>query len=252
MENEEEHQENADLEDPDEGEPLPPPDYSREPEQEDVSEAFSCPICGAITQADATSCTGCGAVFSSEEEVTETEDAPQPQTETEGMEDPENQDVQPQQTEEEGIQEPVSQEISQTQYGMEGMQDPAAQEEGHDDAQAQQRITSAMTDYEGRRKKRYLTGALCLGLGLVLFVLVWLLVVNQVLVEETDKVFGLDVILILLGAGILFILGLFLVLTYPSSSLSEIVSLEPANPQPTGYNPGQGGQPLAPPEYGTQ
>jgi hypothetical protein len=89
---------------------------------------------------------------------------------------------------------------------------------------SQKSIPDALLDYSERRKKRNLYGALFLGLGIVLFVLLWLVVVYDVLVTETDQWFGVDVILILVGAGILFILGLYMILSYPKSSLSELLS----------------------------
>ncbi|UCG69355.1 MAG: hypothetical protein JSV09_16520, partial [Thermoplasmata archaeon] len=49
---------------------------------------------------------------------------------------------------------------------------------------------------------------------------------------------GFEVIFILVGAGIFFILGLFLILTYPKSSLTELLASMPMNVQTS--NPGIG------------
>jgi hypothetical protein len=61
-----------------------------------------------------------------------------------------------------------------------------------------------------------------LGLGIILFVLLWVFVVNQVLITETENLFGFEIILLLVSAGVLFILGLYLILTYPKSSLVDV------------------------------
>jgi hypothetical protein len=61
-------------------------------------------------------------------------------------------------------------------------------------------------------------------LNLILFVLLWLVVVYDVLVYETEAWFGAHIILILVAAGIFFTLGLYMILTYPKSSLMDILT----------------------------
>ncbi len=85
-----------------------------------------------------------------------------------------------------------------------------------------QQVTQALKDYADQRRKRNLLGALFMGTGLVLFVLLWLVVVYDVLVTETSSWFGFDIMLILVCAGLFFILGLYLILTYPKSSLADV------------------------------
>jgi hypothetical protein len=96
-------------------------------------------------------------------------------------------------------------------------------------AQSNKKFKGAIADYYERRKKRYLFGALSLGMGIVLFVLLWLVVVNSVLVSENSNVFGFSSLALLIIAGVFFILGLYLTLTYPSSSLSELLTSMPMN-----------------------
>lgn len=97
-------------------------------------------------------------------------------------------------------------------------------------SEKEQQVAKTVGEYTERRKKRYLYGALSLGFGIILFVLLWLVVVYQVLVIETDEWFGVDVVVILVGAGILFIIGLFLILTYPQSSIEELIASLSSNP----------------------
>lgn len=96
-------------------------------------------------------------------------------------------------------------------------------------SQTDKKIKGAIADYYDKRKKRYLFGALSLGLGIVLFVLLWLVVVNSVLISEDSNVFGFSSLALLIVAGVFFILGLYLTLTYPSSSLSELLTSMPMN-----------------------
>jgi hypothetical protein len=88
----------------------------------------------------------------------------------------------------------------------------------------EKKIIGALKDYSKSRKKRYTMGTLFLGLGVVLFVLLWLVVVYDVLVTETQQWFGAHIVLILVAAGIFFTCGLFMILTYPKSSLIEILA----------------------------
>lgn len=86
---------------------------------------------------------------------------------------------------------------------------------------SEKQVIGALKDYTEKRRKRYFMGTMTLGLGIVLFVLLWLVVVYDVLVMESNSWFGVDIILLLVFAGILFILGLYLILTYPKSTLEE-------------------------------
>jgi hypothetical protein len=193
-------------------------------ETNEQSEVFACPNCGANVDADAVMCMGCGVVF-------EAEETPSLDTKIEQMSpEPETQDEQLPQTDTplpgpppEDVGAPISDE----------RQEPASKTDTQ--------ISGALADYGARRRKRYLFGTILLGLGLVLFVLLWLVVVYDVLVQETTEVFGLDVILILVGAGILFILGLYLILTYPKSSFSDIMALLPKNVPLRDSEAGSGG-----------
>lgn len=88
----------------------------------------------------------------------------------------------------------------------------------------EKKIIGALKDYSENRKKRYTMGTLFLGLGVVLFVLLWLVVVYDVLVTESQQWFGVHIVLILVCAGFFFTFGLFMILTYPKSSLIEILA----------------------------
>jgi hypothetical protein len=66
-------------------------------------------------------------------------------------------------------------------------------------------------------------GTIFLGLGIVLFVLLWLVVVYDVLVTETQQWLGAHVLLILVAAGVFLTFGLYMILTYPKSSLIEVL-----------------------------
>ena len=92
------------------------------------------------------------------------------------------------------------------------------------ESQSENQILTALKQYNNNRRKRYFTGTLFVGLGVILFVLLWLVVVYDVLVYETDTWFGAHVILILVAAGIFFTFGLYMILTYPKSSLIDILT----------------------------
>ncbi|UCE75417.1 MAG: hypothetical protein JSV56_06875 [Methanomassiliicoccales archaeon] len=94
------------------------------------------------------------------------------------------------------------------------------------------KFVGAISEYYEKRKRRYLLGALSLGLGVILFALLWLVVVHQVLVTDTENLFGFEVLILLLLAGVFFVFGLFLTLTYPSSSLAELLVSMPMNVPP--------------------
>ncbi|UCG68416.1 MAG: zinc ribbon domain-containing protein [Thermoplasmata archaeon] len=181
-------------------------------ETDEQSEIFACPNCGASVDADTLMCANCGVVFEAEGQTPSLDTrieqmAPEPEAQEEQLPSEETQVSGP--PPEEGT--PIIHEKSAT------VSDTDAQ------------ISGALADYGARRRKRYLFGTILLGLGLVLFVLLWLVVVYDVLVQETQEVFGFDVILILVGAGIFFILGLYLILTYPKSSLADVMALLPKN-----------------------
>jgi hypothetical protein len=202
---------------------------------------FACPECRTEVAADSTTCPGCGAMFeevpSSDSQDTDEEKLPSisdlDEEEEEVYIEPKEM---PKETPEEIPKEtpkvvppdiPKIEPVKKT-------APPTVIEERK--GPKDERITEAMSDYYQRRKKRYLTGALSLGIGIVMFVLVWLVVVNSVLVDETDNVFGLEVIVLLAVAAIFFIIGLFLTMTYPSSSLTKLLTSMPM--QARGREPG--------------
>jgi hypothetical protein len=86
------------------------------------------------------------------------------------------------------------------------------------------RVMAALKEYNTNRRKRYFTGTMFIGLGVILFVLLWLVVIYEVLVNETQVWFGAHVIMILVVAGMFFTFGLYMILTYPKSSLLEILT----------------------------
>jgi hypothetical protein len=88
-------------------------------------------------------------------------------------------------------------------------------------------IAKALGEYTEQRRKRYLYGTIFLGIGLILFVLLWLVVVYDVLASGTNSGFGIDVVVILACAGIFFIFGLYMILTYPKSSLDKVLASQP-------------------------
>ncbi len=201
---------------------------------------FSCPMCGSEVDANATSCPRCGAIFEQEEQVI-------PPSDTEGEQAPPPSDMEeeiplPYGVEEEQTPMPETDASMYETTGEEGTQLDVPENEPEEEAvptdikseeelDTDRKVKTALTDYKELRRKRYLFGALTLGLGLVLFVLLWLVVVYEVIVTETENWFGFEVIFILVGAGIFFILGLYLILTYPKSSLAELLSSMPMNVQ---------------------
>jgi hypothetical protein len=88
-------------------------------------------------------------------------------------------------------------------------------------------IAKALGEYTEQRRKRYLYGTVFLGIGLILFVLLWLVVVYDVLASGSNSGIGIDAVVILACAGIFFIMGLYMILTYPKSSLNEVLASRP-------------------------
>lgn len=84
-------------------------------------------------------------------------------------------------------------------------------------------IVQALKDYTKKRRKRYLFGALSLGLSMIFFVLIWLVTVYQVLNTDSVEWFGAEVMALLICAGIFSIFGLYLIMSYPSSTLDHIL-----------------------------
>lgn len=242
------------------------------PEGSEEHVMFACPECGKEIADDVSVCPGCGALFEDEEAPisTGTEESqmapPADYVEGQGLhpQNEEEQGLPPQGAEEELGLSPQSPEEEQIVGSDDDLTEPEQEDlDTHLDSESevsspvetqvptreprsnmgppQKSIPDALSDYSERRKKRNLYGALFLGLGIVLFVLLWLVVVYDVLVTETEEWFGVDVILILVGAGILFILGLYMILTYPKSSLSELLSTmattRPTTDSGTGSNP---------------
>lgn len=219
---------------------------------------FLCPTCNGEVGADATECPICGSVFEAEEQVRPSEMenqippsapeeekiplpyglggeqmAPPPDTEEDmplssglGNETM----APPPDTEEEGM--PLSSDEGEDISSPYSEEEPQLEEaKSEEETKTEPDIPRAVKNYNEQRRKRYMFGALALGLGVVLFVLLWLVVVYDVLVTETQDWFGIEVVIILLGAGILFILGLFMIITYPKSSLAELLTSMPLNVQ---------------------
>ena len=177
---------------------------------------FACPQCGTGVASDATNCPGCNALFDEVPASTGSEEEHMPsvadlRTEqiTESEEEPEEEPAPP----------------------------PAAVPTR--EPEPDRMFGAAISDYYERRKKRYLMGALSLGVGIILFVMMWLVVVNQVLVNNTENIFGFEVLLLMIIAGVFFIFGLYLTLTYPSSSLSKLLTAMPMNVAYNDKNPPQ-------------
>lgn len=188
--------------------PLPPIDSEKKPGGE--IEMFECPSCQVEVVADAAICPGCGVAFEREEvPISEIEEEPLPPpplvTEQEQMAPP--QDVMERQVNPPEEAQPTTQLTPPPSYSQN---------------KTEQQIAYALNEYSKKRRGRYLSGALFLGLGIILFVFLWVFVVNQVLVTETENLFGFEIILLLVGAGIFFILGLYMILTYPKSSLVDV------------------------------
>jgi hypothetical protein len=226
------------------------------PEGSEEHVMFACPECGKEIANDVSVCPGCGAMFEEEEAPPSTSmeegqmAPPSDYVEGQGLPNqsaeeelglppetaeeelgpsspyPEEEQIAPPESdladnESEELDTPMD---SDTESSLLAETEGPPRDVKSDMRPPQKSIPEALSDYSERRKKRNLYGALFLGLGIVLFVLLWLVVVYDVLVTETKEWFGVDVILILVGAGILFILGLYLILSYPKSSLSELLS----------------------------
>jgi predicted RNA-binding Zn-ribbon protein involved in translation (DUF1610 family) len=165
---------------------------------------FTCPQCGTGVAADATQCPGCNAIFDEVPTSTFSEEEHMPSVADLSEEQITGSENEP--------------EVEQEEVAPPQIVAPARE------PQKDRRFEGALSEYYEKRKKRYLFGALSLGVGIILFVMLWLVVVHQVLVTNTDSVFGFEVLLLLVVAGVFFILGLYLTLTYPSSSLSKLLT----------------------------
>ena len=217
---------------------------------EEETETFECPICQTIVSSNAESCPECGAIFEMEKRITspimdEKIQGPSPPPKEEeppvpipsylqstGPRPPEMEPSPDLLEEEEIIVEhkeafpppvedmPPPPELEETE--LEEPEPELPPPEAPREFPAEQRVTTALLDYTRRRKKRYMSGALFLGIGLVLFVLLWLVAVYETLVIETTDLFLIEALLILVGAAIFFILGLYLILSYPKSSLIDV------------------------------
>jgi hypothetical protein len=162
---------------------------------------FACPQCGTGVTADATHCPGCNALF---------DEVPADNPSEEGHM-PSVADLRMDRT-------PITQEDTENEPVVEqSPPEPVV-------SQPERKLEGALSDYYERRKKRYLFGALSIGVGITLFVMLWLVVVHQVVVVGTENIFGFEVLLLLMAAGVFFILGLYLTLTYPSSSLTRLLT----------------------------
>jgi hypothetical protein len=84
-------------------------------------------------------------------------------------------------------------------------------------------LEKALKDYTKKRRKRYLFGALSLGLSLIFFVLIWLVTVNQVLNTDSVEWLSAEFMGLLICAGMFSIFGLYLIMSYPSSTLDRIL-----------------------------
>jgi len=176
-------------------------------------EAFVCPSCGAEVADDTITCPGCGAFFDYEEgaEAPETPEENTPPLPLD-PEEPER-EVPP-------ISEPAPK--------------PTEEPAPYVVNQNEVRMAGALKEYSTKRRKRYLFGALSTGLGILFYVVLWLFTVHQVWVEDTNTIFGLEVILLIVVASVLFILGMYLILTYPKSSLMDVfAAIQRAEPDRT-------------------
>lgn len=187
-------------------------------------EAFVCPSCGAEVTNDAVTCLGCGVSFDFEDEAEtpepEGEEAPPEPSEIEDDTPPlpadSGEDMEPPAEPEEEAPAPTEPDIS-----------PAEESAPYVVRDNEVRMAGALKEYSVKRRKRYLFGALSTGLGIIFYVLLWLYTVNQVWVEDTNTIFGLEVILLLVIASVLFIMGMYLILTYPKSSLMDMFATVP-------------------------
>lgn len=224
--------------------PFPPEDVGDLKGDENI-EMSECPNCGMQMAADVSACPGCGVGFAPEGQYPPPpEISPQqmPLSHETGEEPiPPNSYIEEEQippsphiAEETDPDSPYSEqeqmpppETGSTQQVPMGEQIQKPNESGLKPHTPGPQVAGAFDEYGKRRKNRYLFGALSLGIGIILFVLLWLLAVNHVLVEETENLIAIDIILILVGAGIFFILGLYLILTYPKSSIAELMASLP-------------------------
>jgi hypothetical protein len=174
---------------------------------------FACPSCGTGVAADAPRCLHCGVTF---EEVPEVASADIGEGHM-----PSVAELGERQSDENAVEETTTTQIEDTPEVPEVTRPKKSQTDVN--------FKGAIANYYDKRKKRYLFGALSLGLGIVLFVLLWLVIVNSVLVSEDTNIFGFTSLALLIVAGVFFILGLYLTLTYPSSSLSELLTSMPMN-----------------------
>ena len=176
-------------------------------------EAFVCPSCSAEVADDTVTCPGCGAFF----DYGEGTETPEPDGEDTPPlpPDPEDDVAIPAEPGEEAP--PISESDIQS------TEEPTPYVVRDNEV----RMAGALKEYSAKRRKRYLSGALSTGLGILFFVLLWLYTVNQVWVEETNTIFGFEVILLLVIASVLFIMGMYLILTYPKSSLMDVVATMP-------------------------
>jgi hypothetical protein len=207
MDNEEENLENEQAEDDNEEVPsmLEMEERLANNEGEGI---FACPQCGTGVASDATHCPGCNALFDEVPASASSEEEHMPSVadlRTEQITETEKEQ------EEEPYEEPAPPPVTLPTRAPE----------------PDRKFGAAISDYYERRKKRYLIGALSLGVGIILFVMLWLVVVNQVLINNTENIFGFEVLLLMIVAGVFFIFGLFLTLTYPSSSLSKLLTSMP-------------------------
>ena len=222
--------------------------------EDEETETFECPICQTTVSANATSCPECGAIFEMEKEIPSPTKDEEKQTPSSIMEEEiqgpsstveeeqtplpsylKSRSPEPLETEEKET-EPVSDLIEEEEIIIEQEEavPPQAEEEPPPpepeevepeiarEIPSEQKITAALLDYTKQRRKRYFSGAIFLGIGLVLFVLLWLVVVYETIVTETGDLFLMEVLLILVGAGIFFVLGLYYIMTYPKSSLIDV------------------------------
>jgi hypothetical protein len=162
-------------------------------------------------------------ITNSEEEIEDDAKAREDSTEEDSSISPETEDEEPYIQDDEdkkAIDLPESLRVLQ---GMEN-EIQTYNEKNRQDIINEKRIVSALEEYSESRRKRHFMGTMFLGLGVVLFVLLWLVVVYDVLITESTQWFGAHVALILVGAGIFFTFGLYLILTYPKSSLIEVLA----------------------------
>jgi hypothetical protein len=220
--------------------------------ENEETETFECPICQTTVSANATSCSECGAIFEMEKQIPSPTAEEETQAPSRTVEEEQQVPLpsylnsrapEPLKTEEKET-EPITDLLEEEEIIIEQEdaasppveeeppppvseepEEPAPEGPGPEvtrELPTEQKVTATLLDYTKQRRKRYLSGALFLGIGLVLFVLLWLVVVYETLVTEIGDLFLMEVLLILVGAGIFFVLGLYLILTYPKSSLIDV------------------------------